>query len=191
MMAAAERIHGVYGTRAARLMRERLVEDLVAIHASPVAETEAGMQAGMQLLARHARENPGIKTEKGMARLPSLGFEAFLTEVKAVSPMMAASARLDALTGYGVAATFPSIPAGFFDGSQGMLLGEGSYMPEVNAVLAEQSGTHNVEKAAAGLTFRKLIESSKGEKMRFGIALFDFGPAMAVWKRCPDGTRGF
>jgi hypothetical protein len=188
MLAPAERINGVYGIRAANLMRERLIQDVTGIHASSVPETEAGMKAAMQLCAKYGRENAGIKTEKGMARLPTAGFDAFLAQVKVLSPMMAASVRLDGLTGYGVTATFPSIPAGFFDGALENLLGEGSYMPEVNGHQAEVSGTHDIEKTAAGLTFRKLIESSKPQKMRFGIALFDNGPAMPVWKRLPDGS---
>ncbi len=42
----------------------------------------------MQFLAKYARENPDIKSEKGMARLPKLAFEAFLEQVKALSPLL-------------------------------------------------------------------------------------------------------
>ena len=72
MLADSQRIHSAWAEAACEKIFDRLVQDLEGVHGSGVPETEYGLREAMQMLAKYARDNPHIKTEKGMARLPTV-----------------------------------------------------------------------------------------------------------------------
>ena len=132
-------------------------------------------------LRAYAKKNNHDGSNQGMVRLLTSRYvNSHLQDVKALSKMSAASARLDSSLGYVTTATMPTLPSGLWDGSVGLSIGTASYMPPVDKLKHERFEVANFGKSSVGITLKKLLHSGTKDPNDFDIGIFDFLPASPV-----------